>query len=81
MQKSSWGILGGFVLDDTGIDILGGDTANGLDVFGCGAEGFSGSHDRALGGLVGCVGSALRVEGSGGLLVWTDRGGWRRDTF
>ena len=37
---SSGGSWGGFVLDDTDIDSFGGDTANGLKVFGCGAVGF-----------------------------------------
>ena len=64
------------VIDDALVDSLSGDTADVLEILGCGAEKFWPLHVGAVGGLVGCIGSALRLERFGGLLVWAERRGW-----
>ena len=66
----------GVVIDDALVDSFSGDTADVLEILGCGAEKFWPLHVGAVGGLVGCIGSALRLERFGGLLVWGERGGW-----
>ena len=73
--------MGGFVVVavfkiDAAVDSLDRDTADDLEILGCGAERFWPLHVGAVCGLVGCIESALRVERFGRLLVWVERGGW-----